>query len=102
MAKGMSTTTLLLIGGGLIGGYFLLSKTGVLGPSGPSAEDMAIMQMLADSQNASRVQQQEMMAIVTELRAGAAGSAAQQDRWSSPELYLKFAEMGVNIAGMFV
>lgn len=102
MAKGISTTTLLLIGGGLIGGYFLLSKTGVLGPSGPSAEDMAIMQMLADSQSAARVQQNEMMAIVSELRAGAAGAEAQANPWESPELYLKFAEMGVNIAGMFV
>ncbi len=92
---------MLLIGAGLVGGYFLLTKTEILGPKGPTAEDMAMMQMLAETQQAARVQQQEMMAIIGEMRSGAGGAAAAADPWSSPETWTKFAEIGVDFAGLF-
>ena len=87
MAKGISTTTLLLIGGGLVGGYFILTKTGMFNGGGLSDTDKMILNQLADQQSASDEQRQFMIEMAADMKMQKAAAGESTNLWEDPATY---------------
>ena len=99
----LDTNMLILLAAGGVGLYFLMNKNKQGGsmPGGLSAGDMAIMQAMAEQQAAASANQQAMMAIIQQAKQSGDPEKAGNP-WTHPDTIVKFAELGISVAGMFV
>ena len=98
----LDTNMLLLLAAGGVGLYFFMQRDKQAAPAGGlSPTDMAIMQQMAEMQSAAAANQAAMMKIIQQAKASGDPEKAANP-WTHPDTIVKFAELGIQVAGMFV
>lgn len=88
------------VGGFLFYQYTQKGKV-TTGGAGLSPGDLAIMKALQDQQAAAGANQAAMLKIIQEAK-NSGDSEKEMNPWTHPDTIVKFAELGVSVAGMFV
>lgn len=97
----LDTNMLLLLAAGGVGLYFLMQRRQAAPAGGLSPTDMAILQQLSDMQSAAAANQTAMMKIIEDAKKSG-DPKKMSNPWTHPDTIVKFAELGIQIAGMFV
>lgn len=98
----IDTNMLILLAAGGAALYFVTKdKNGGSGAGAISPADMAMMEQLANMQASAAANQEAMMQIIANAKQSS-DPEKQTNPWTHPDTVMKFAQLGVDVAGMFI